>query len=279
MKTAAKISMTALATVLCFAVVLGSHTVQAQESAPVLAQPVSPSAAPVANAVPGPTSTQVSSSVKEALDSISVPGSSSSVMKDKVPEASKKDAVDSDSSAASADSQAIPESVKGVVKKLNETTENVTLENLNEAREAVVKLDVLIDIEKRLNDLTKLRQAREEDTDSISRALPQSALPTIPLRPTSEDIVPPAGVQPIAAATFATPPSDYEVVRVVGASGNYAAQIRDTSGSLKLVRVGDRLTDGSKVNGISIGGVSMTRPDKTKKTFSVKDAPAVFGTP
>ena len=274
MKIAAKTSMTALATVMVLA--LGSFS----------------TAALAEEAAPGPSSTQVSSSVKEALDSIEVPGSSTAKAK---PESVKKDSkgkADKEESVEDEDDQAlgmpdvslkIPGSVKGVVKALNDETEEVTLENLNSAREAVVKLDVLIDIEKRLNDLTKLRKEREEQMQ-VEEAIPQSALggagnviPPPALAPApvmNNSAAVPAAPAPMAAMAM---PAEIEVKRVVGASGNFSAQVSESGGEARMVRVGDKLSDGSTIDAISSRGVSITRADKTKKTVSVKDVSVVFG--
>jgi hypothetical protein len=75
----------------------------------------------------------------------------------------------------------------------------------------------------------------------------------------------------------AMPTGEIEVKRVVGASGNYSAQVSEAGGEAKMVRVGDKLADGSTIDSISSRGVSITRSDKTKKTISVKDVSVVFG--
>ncbi|MDD3181272.1 MAG: hypothetical protein PHD48_00475 [Alphaproteobacteria bacterium] len=262
MKIAAKISMTALTTLFSLILVSGSG-VWAQDTSAV---------------APGPSSSQVSSSVKEALDSISVPGSSLSVQKEKSKQSSKfKTEDDGEETAYSLSSGNVPKSVTSVVKNLSETTEQVTLENLNAAREAVIKLDVLIDIEKRLNDLAKLRKAREEDSMLIESSLPRSALAPSP----TDSQIPPlssygASGTGSAHSFSGASSADVEVLRITGAASRFAAQIKDASGSDKLVHVGDKLSDGSKITAISAYGVSVIRSDKSRETFAVKDAPALF---
>lgn len=278
MKTVAKISMTALATVLCV-LVAASSSARAQQ---VTASPA-PVPAP-ATVAPGPSSTEVSSSVKEALDSISVPGASASVSKSK--DKGSAEAKKEDGATMPGLPGKVPGSVKEVVKKLNTDSDSVTLENLNEAREAVVKLDVLIDIEKRLNDLAKLRRAREEDESSVADAIPASALGLSAA--TQAPVLPPPITAPaLPVATMAPTPvapvhssspqiSDLEVMQITGASGRFAAQIKEAGGSTRIVHVGDKLSDGSKVSAISISGVSVTTGSKSRKTFAIKDAPAIF---
>ena len=71
----------------------------------------------------------------------------------------------------------IPDSVKDVIKNLNAKTDDVTLDDLNAARQAVAKLDALIEIEKRLADLEKIRQEREANNNkAMMAAIPASAL-------------------------------------------------------------------------------------------------------
>ncbi len=266
MKTAAKTSMTALATILGL-VYMGVSGACAQEAA-----------------APGPSAAQVSSSVKEALNTVSVAGASASVHKDtsdaKADDGGKAgpgievDAVGDDK---------VPSYVKKVVKRLNETTENVTLENLPAAREAVVKLDVLIDIEKRLNDLSKLRRARDEDAGmSSSVSMPAlsappsvapSAVPVVPSMDSSSLNVASSSMNSnMGSSSFG---GDSNVILISGASGSYTAQIKD-GGETKMVRVGDKLSDGSKVTAISINGVTIMRPNKSKKVLTVQGAPARF---
>ncbi|MGE4350878.1 MAG: hypothetical protein AB7E52_01660 [Bdellovibrionales bacterium] len=308
MKIASKISVAALSTALCLVLWQGGQ-VFAQEvvsapapttaPAPGSAVASAPAPAPAPAAVPGPTSDvatapapgpssdQVSSSLKYALESISVPGTSASVAK-AMPSAPK--AADANEEAESDDAELglpessvkIPKSVKKVVKSLSDTTENITLENLNAAREAVVKLDVLIDIEKRLNDLAKLRQEREGGGGiDNTMAAPPSIDPSVLMPPSAGmPSIPDQQVMPqtqMANLGNISSSSLYEVVRIVGASGNYAAQIKD-AGNLQLVHVGDTLSDGSRVKSISKSGVSLQRSDKSRETLSMKDAPVFFHT-
>ena len=302
MKIAAKFSMTALATVMgiCLAQyalaesapsgagsVVSGGTVVAGGSAPLPS--VQANAAP-APAVASPTSSAGdSASVKEVLDSIKVPGStsasgsSSSKDKSKSKSAAKIDeeAGEDDNLEIPHEGPKVPGSVKGVVKKLNSATDDVTLEDLNSAREAIVKLDVLIDIEKRLNDLVDIRMEREEKVDQLSGALPSSAFgggggqqqqpalappPLIPVMPSVPAAAPPPPPMPVASI---------EVVRVSGASGSYTAHIKEGEAT-KQIRPGDKLSDGSNVTSISRNGVTITTTDDKTKTIQVKDVGAVF---
>lgn len=177
----------------------------------------------------------------------------------------------------------IPESVKGVVKRLNTATEDVTLEDLNSARGAIAKLDVLIDIEKRLTDLADIRAEREEKT--MASAIPASALmpknavappSAAPSQPFSliSPASPPTAVMPSVPVSL--PAADVEVARVLGARGHYAALVKIGEGKPKQVREGDKISDGSVVSSITSDGVTLLK-DKKKRTIKIKDVSAVFG--
>jgi hypothetical protein len=164
-----------------------------------------------------------------------------------------KDKDKSDKNDIPAPSPKVPDSVKSVIKKLNTATQDVTLEDLNSAREAVAKLDVLIDIEKRLNDLTTLRLEREEkNAASLAAALPASALGLPPSKGGSQSVVPlspipepmpmisaPAPIK--MAPPVPTGPSDFDVVRISGVRGSYIAMVREADGKTKRVREGDKM--------------------------------------
>jgi len=273
MKIAAKLSVTALATVL----VLGTafpHLVRAQASLAGIAE--APAAHPAsATATPAATTPKASESsqVKEVLDSIKIPSADGASYSPKKG-ASKTDLAED----GKTDPSKVPDSVKKVVKSLNEATEDVTLDSLNSAREAVVKLDVLIDIEKRLNDLAKIRKDRA-DKEDLANAMPSMAFQQPISSPPSLISPPPAmnqptGVMPVGMAVSS---GQVEVIRVLGASGRYSAQVKDFDGQTKLIHVGDKMSDGAVVNSISREGVTFTGHDKKSKTVQVKDIGTVFG--
>jgi type IV pilus biogenesis protein PilP len=158
----------------------------------------------------------------------------------------------------------IPDSVKTVVKQLTVTTKDMTLNDLNAAREAVAKLDALLDIEKRLTDLEKIRKEREGGR-SFAEAIPASAL------------MPPggAGAMPRQTNAMPMPPSSPDVERIEGTNGHYAAVVKSGTAS-KIVHVGDRLDDGSTVLAITADGMELEK-GKTRHLVRVKDVQGVFG--
>ena len=169
----------------------------------------------------------------------------------------------------------MPDSVKGVVKRLNSATENVTLEDLNSAREAVAKLDILIDIEKRLNDLATLRQEREEK--SLSNAIPASVLGSrgAPAPSPAFSPLPGPSMPPPPVVYTPLPSASIEIQRIVGAGGHYMALVKSGDGKATLVHEGDKLSDGSVVQNITGHGVTVLK-NKTTRTIQVKDVAVVF---
>src|ERR1700722_11684720 len=77
----------------------------------------------------------------------------------------------------------VSDSVKDVVKTLSSPAEKVTLDDLNSAKIAIAKIDVLIDIEKKMAELEKIRGEREGRSAPMS--IPASALAAPLPRPVS----------------------------------------------------------------------------------------------
>ena len=173
MKIAAKMSVTALLTVigagfLC-PMTAEAEDLNTQQVSPIViegAAQVPPTGVPA----PGPASVSGAAivkttsagdavSVKEVLDSIKVPSATPAVPhKEKIEKdhsvketkESKKtfedktneDGGEADRAGFPSVKSTVPSSVKGVVDRLNNATQDVTLDDLNSAREAIVKLDV-----------------------------------------------------------------------------------------------------------------------------------------
>jgi type IV pilus biogenesis protein PilP len=165
----------------------------------------------------------------------------------------------------------VPDSVKEVVSHLDKTGSEVTLEDLNSARQAVAKIEALIDIEKHLAELDKIRQERDKIT-SFAGAIPAGALR------------PPSGGHPsMANSGPAMPPppvqkidQDTEVVRIIGKNGRYEATLKTSAEKPIPVKVGDRLSDGTKIVSIEASQVTILRDGKPH-TLRVKNINAVFG--
>lgn len=178
----------------------------------------------------------------------------------------------------------IPESIKGVIKRLNAETNEISLEDLNSAREAVAKLDMLIDIEKRLNDLADLRKEREEKLlNSLESSIPDSVFghqqrkhgpfykkqgdKTISEPPPYESSLQQTSSPQLPLAVSSP---DVSVQRIIGSSGKYTAIIKFGGEEKKVVREGDKLSDGSVVKEITNQGIILVR-GKERRTIKIKD--------
>jgi hypothetical protein len=174
----------------------------------------------------------------------------------------------------------IPDSVKDVIKHLSTKTEDVTLDDLNAAREAIAKLDALIDIEKRLADLEKIRSDREKENDKkLIDALPKAALTPPPqyIPPVMERPMPVVQAKPATPIASPPPPKPVEitVIRIEGSNNRYGALIKDGDNT-RMVHVGDHLSDGTVVTSVSARGVQLEK-DKASRVAEVKDVHGVFG--
>jgi hypothetical protein len=166
-----------------------------------------------------------------------------------------------------------PSAVKDVVKRLSHQTENVTVEDLNAAKEAVARLDALIDIEKRLSDLEEIRRERDE-LSSAATMLPAGALPAGAL-PVANPLMTapqaPVAPPPPPVDTFTT--DGLQVERLVATDNKFTAYIKDGSEST-LVRVGDKLDNGAKVVAITRNGVRIAKGKKERWIY-LKNNPAM----
>ncbi len=177
----------------------------------------------------------------------------------------------------------LTDSVKDTVKRLGDTTDQVTLDDLNTARQAIAKIEALIDIEKRLTELSKIREEREGKASSLASAIPSSALmPSMapswppqmpkPLNTVSDDAKGSSSSSPMPSST-----GSVNIDRIVGSNGSYAAVIKGAAeGDEKTVRVGDRLPDGSTVVKITPMSVE-TRVKAKERVIRVKGVDTVFG--
>jgi hypothetical protein len=166
----------------------------------------------------------------------------------------------------------IPESVRAITKKLSSAASNeATLEDLNSAREAIAKLDVLIDLEKRISDLAQLRQDREKASISpLSAAalMPKNVQSPLPVRPI-EPIEPVRHIEPVKA--MVSSPDKVYVDRIFGTEGNYTAKIRIGANAPQTVREGDKVSDGGIVRAILPSGVRIVHGTQDR-TYSVTSA-------
>jgi len=174
----------------------------------------------------------------------------------------------------------VSDSVKALSKRLS-ATENVTLDDLNSARQAVAKIEALIDIEKHLRELEKLRSDRDDSSArSISNSLPASALSPFNSQAQIASALPLPMPSPVAMPNNFPQNGmnsfgDVTVSRITGSDGRFTAAVKTADGQTKNVQVGDKLNGGT-VSAITSSGVTVDQ-NKTIKVFKVKNVQTVFG--
>lgn len=171
----------------------------------------------------------------------------------------------------------VTDSAKSVVKRLG-SADNVTLDDLNSARQTVAKIEALIDIEKHLNELDKIRSEHEGNHPSMSGAIPASALNAYQPPMQAAASMPMMMPMPMAASVVQTPMptlSNIDVTRIIGGGGHFSAVIKGGDGQVKTVEVGDHV-DGATVISIMSTGVELER-NNSKRVVHVKNVQTVFG--
>ncbi|MDR3450759.1 MAG: hypothetical protein P4M15_13620 [Alphaproteobacteria bacterium] len=157
------------------------------------------------------------------------------------------------------------DNANGVVKHLD-SSEAVTLDDLNTARQAVARIDAMIEIEKHLAELDKLRGGGR----SLASAIPASAL-TPPPAPVAQVKIP---SEPPAPKHVTPPPAQYEVSRISGSDGNYSAILKNGA-EAHIVKVGDTLASGGVVRWISPSSVLIEQNGSTR-SLHIKSADAIY---
>ena len=187
----------------------------------------------------------------------------------------------------------VTDAAKDAVKKLGSSSLDMTLEDLNSARTAVAKINAIIEVEKSLSELDKIRDERAKDnpvqTPVVIPQLPAAAvqpppppMPMIPQpvmfpQPVMPDPMPsvaPKKAEP-SSKPIEKPQPEVAVERVVGANGTYSA-VLSVNGDARAVRVGDRIADVGVVVNITVRGVDVVRDGETHHYF-MKGAGIVRG--
>jgi type IV pilus biogenesis protein PilP len=164
-----------------------------------------------------------------------------------------------------------PQIVNDAVSRLQKT-DQINLDDMIRAQDAINRLDLLLEIEKRQTELKKIRDERNKPAAGslLGSSIPSSALNLPAIRAN----MPP----PVSGASSASPsprPSGswdkYTVRRIFGSDGRYMAIIMD-SDKPQTVRAGDKLPDGSKVSSVNLTGVSLSKDGKSKTLTIPSDA-------
>ncbi|MER2519576.1 MAG: type II secretion system protein N [Bdellovibrionales bacterium] len=157
-------------------------------------------------------------------------------------------------------------------------TEAATLEDINVARQAVAKLEALIDIERRLSELDKVKNERVRGSSAMAAAIPASALLPLPAAKSSvSNSIKPSSSDDTKSVSFTSVSfgASHELNRIVGSNGRYRAIIKSGEGAEKTYRLGDKLNDGSVIQDITPTSVELKRDGK-KSSLRIKGVDMVF---
>ncbi len=163
---------------------------------------------------------------------------------------------------------------KKIIKKLDVAADATSLADLNSARQTVTRIEAMIELEKRLKELDKLRGERDGMSSApamLAGAIPSSAL----MPPPSAASGMPMGSAP--APQIIKMPSNAgrpEIAHIYGAGGRYTAVLKYSDGDTKSVRVGDKVSDGETVRFITSSSVDVG--GKTPYTLRVKNVDIVY---
>jgi type IV pilus biogenesis protein PilP len=247
----------ALAVVLTVLYPLSSH---AQTTAPLVVIDPSSSGAPKVIAPPAMSSTSKVTEEPLGYGKAAMPEGGG------VGDGSKRALTEAEDKASS--------SVEDVAKHIG-VTDSITVEDLNAARQAVARIDALIDIEKHLIELEKVRSERDGGK-SFAAAIPASALkPVVHSQPAMNITPEPIGVSSPPVVPMSMSRLEPDIILIVGADHHYSAMVKGAMGPATLVRVGDRLDNGGKVVAIEANHVEIEQ-NGARHTLNVKNVDTVF---
>lgn len=180
----------------------------------------------------------------------------------------------------------VPPQVTAVVEKLRGAKVDLSLEDMNQARAALARLDLLLELEQKMHDLQQARTKNDAGSMSadISGMLPTQVaamgrrgnMPVLPVTPVAAADLAPV-MKPVMKPT-ALPPQ-YEIQRINGINGEYSAVVRSRLDSkTSTVRVGDTLSDGTEVLAITPSSIKLRDPGEGKvSTVKIENVSNVSG--
>jgi type IV pilus biogenesis protein PilP len=172
----------------------------------------------------------------------------------------------------------MPSAVQDAMTRLQKV-DQINLDDMIRAQDAINRLDLLLEIEKRQTELKKIRDDRNKPAAStlLGSAIPASALnlpkiSSLPLTPTdtpasSSSFTPKPSFKSSSSGSSSSnsgPSDKYGIKRISGTDGRYFAVINTDDSSSQTVHTGDKLPDGSVVKSISLTSVSLFKDKKSK---------------
>ncbi len=166
----------------------------------------------------------------------------------------------------------MPHAVQDAVNGLQKT-DPINLDDMIRAQDAINRLDLLLEIEKRQTELKKLRDDRTKPA-SLGMGIPASALSPLPMKPAS---MPPMPKPAAMGSSEAKSSDDYSLKRIIGSDGRYSAIISTGNNKVVSVRAGQKMPDGSKVTSVTLTSVSLMKGRKSKTLTIPSDSYVVRG--
>jgi type IV pilus biogenesis protein PilP len=152
----------------------------------------------------------------------------------------------------------VTESAKNMVKRLDTSTDAMTLADMNSARQTITRIDAMIDLEKRLGELEKLRKDHTVGTlptaGMLANAIPNGAINASQLQPPPRSTLASSEAKIDKHPVVETHP---EIVRIFGTDGKYTAVIKFPNGEVKAARVGDQVASDFLVRSITSSSVGV----------------------
>ena len=181
----------------------------------------------------------------------------------------------------------MPTAVQDAVTRLQKV-DQINLDDMIRAQDAINRLDLLLEIEKRQTELKKVRDERNKPAPSAAAAagLLGSAIPASALNLPNRTAVDTPSSSPPSSSFLSKPPSSskksdsdnggpsekYSIKRISGSDGRYFAVINTDSSSSQSVHAGDKLPDGSVVKSITLTNVSLIKDKKSKNLTIPSDS-------
>ncbi len=185
----------------------------------------------------------------------------------------------------------MPSAVQDALTRLQKV-DQINLDDMIRAQDAINRLDLLLEIEKRQTELKKVRDERNKPAVAaaaaaglLGSAIPASALnlpkvsslpavdtPSSSSSSNSFSSKPTYSPGKKADGESSGPSSKYSIKRISGTDGRYFAVINTEDNSSQTVHSGDKLPDGSLVKSISLTNVALFKDKKSKNLTIPSDS-------
>lgn len=184
-------------------------------------------------------------------------------------------------------SPAMPTAVQDAMTRLQKV-DQINLDDMIRAQDAINRLDLLLEIEKRQTELKKVRDERNKPAASATAAaaagllgsaipaaalnLPKITVPDAPSSSSSSSGSSSPSFTPPKPKSSEGPSEKLSIKRISGTDGRYFAVINTDDNSSQTVHVGDKLPDGTLVKAITLTSVSLFKDKKSKNLTIPSDS-------